>query len=260
MVTPCGAACSEQAVVLQQCCIPGWRHVRLFPAICPTKNWNLTRFFTTYWEITSFCRFQKKSWWPGHFEKGLAKLNSFSSMPGIKGSLLRFKREIFHFTSTYSCISPQTGYSRTHTLVKSKILIVVVKRRQKGRDPGVIPLGSHPRSTLFSAQPSLTSTAKWPNYQPSALYPFKCPAPQSLTIICNCDFRLSSGEANINWAQNEISHLLYLDHDVLVFMPRDALVVWNDRNQHLQPETLVLHIVDIWVAALIEEKWLSMDI
>jgi len=24
-----------------------------------------------------------------------------------------------------------------------------------------------------------------------------------------------------------------LDHDVLVFMPRDALVVWNYRNQHL---------------------------
>ena len=165
--------------------------------------------------------------------------------------------------STLRQLTPASHHkraTRTHTLVKSKILIVVVKRRQKGRDPGVIPLRSHPRSTLFSAQPSLTSTAKWPNYQPPALYPFKCPAPQSLTIICNCDFRLSSGEANINWAQNEISHLLYLDHDVLVFMPRDALVVWNDRNQHLQPETLVLHIVDILVAALIEEKWLSMDI
>ena len=34
--------------------------------------------------------------------------------------------------------------------------------------------------------------------------------------------------------------LLYLDHDVLVFMPRDALVVWNYRNQHLRSETLVL--------------------
>ena len=34
--------------------------------------------------------------------------------------------------------------------------------------------------------------------------------------------------------------LLYLDHDVLVFMPRDALVVWNDRHQHLQSRTLLL--------------------
>ena len=167
-------ACSEQAVVLQQCCIPGWRHVRLFPAICPTKNWNLTRFLTTYWEITSFCRFQKKSWWPGHFEKGLAKLNSFSSMPGIKGSLLHFWFSTLHFTTN--------GLLGHIHWWRAKFWSVVVKRRQKGRDPGVIPLRSHPRSTLFSAQPSLTSTAKWPNYQPPALYPFKCPAPQSLHL------------------------------------------------------------------------------
>ena len=79
---PCGPTVWRgAAVALEQCCIPAWRHVRLFPTICPTKNWNLTRFFATYCEITSFGRFQKKSWWPGHFEKSLAKLNSYWSMP-----------------------------------------------------------------------------------------------------------------------------------------------------------------------------------
>ena len=50
------------------------------------------------------------------------------------------------------------------------------------------------------------------------------------------------GAANINRLEPKlkISPLLYLDHDVLVFMPRDALLVWNYRNQDLQSETLVL--------------------
>ena len=53
---------------------------------------------------------------------------------------------------------------------------------------------------------------------------------------------LIPGAANINRLEPKlkISPLLYLDHDVLVFMPRDALLVWNYRNQDLQSETLVL--------------------
>ena len=146
MVSPCGTA---QAVALQQCCIPAWRHVRLFSAICPKKNWNPTRFLATYWEITSFGQLVTQE-----------VLRMVSSC--INVNLL---------ISTYSCILPQspTRLSKNWQLGQRQrwdrdtFWSVDIWRRQKGRDPPVQPHFDLSQDQLSFPlnQPLLTSPAKY---------------------------------------------------------------------------------------------------
>ena len=59
------------------CCIPGWRHVGLFPTICPTtKNRNSIRFFATYREIPDVTKSLHSAGWTDA-PKAKEKLMSF---------------------------------------------------------------------------------------------------------------------------------------------------------------------------------------
>ena len=78
-------------------CIPGWRHVGLFPTICPTtKNRNSIRFFATYREIPDVTKSLHSAGWTDAPKVSKEKMMSFILLRAFY-SLQSFQMPLWHF-------------------------------------------------------------------------------------------------------------------------------------------------------------------